>query len=553
MQSQPADSITDVAPTLPQFTKTNGPLVTLGVEASPCDFFSLFFDESVLDLLVEETNRLVDNDKYHIHRLDSIMYSTDKITCLHAHTHTHHTHSYANERIETLVRLDQLPPRSRLRKWKDVSKLEMKGFLAAVMNMGIIKLPDLESYWKTSWISEIPFFRKLMPRNRFQEIFWMLHVSHPDPSLPAKKIDKVKQLLQLLVPKFREHYYPSKKLAIDETMIGFRGRFGAKQYTPKKTVKWGIKAFNVADSRNGYLLDTLVYTGADTLDEAQPEFESLPQPARVVMHLMRHYLDSNHHLYTDRYYTSIPLTQALSSRNTSFTGTVMRNRVDLPDTIRAKSFSLKQGEDVSFRCGQLMVKAWRAKGKHKDLVMLSSSSSAKMIVVPALHRTQRMLKPECVHDYNNSMNGVDRSDQYSVSYPFVRKTRKWWRKLFFYLLEVSVVNSYIIYREVTQKKITHLQFRRSIVESLAVEYLQQQESRRISVGRPLSQPLPIRLDKKLHLLEQRESRKECVVCSDRRSGSRHTTTFFCKTCPDQPTLHPTVCFERFHTLDRYKL
>ena len=169
----------------------------------------------------------------------------------------------------------------------------------------------------------------------------------------------------------------------------------------------------------------------------------------------------------------------------------MRKRVDLPDTIRANSFSLKQGEDVSFRCGQLMVKAWRVKGKHKDLVMLSSSSSAKMIVVPAMHCTQRTLKPECVHDYN-SMNGVDRSDQYSVSYPFVQKTRKWSRKLF-HLLEVSVVNSYIIYREVTQK-ITHLQFRQSIVESLAVEYLQQQESRRISVGRPLSQPLPIRLD-----------------------------------------------------------
>ena len=109
-----------------------------------------------------------------------------------------------------------------------------------------------------------------------------------------------------------------------ETMVGFRGRFGAKQYAPKKPVKWGIKAFNVADSKNGYLLDILVYTGADTLEEASPEFESLPQPGRVVMHLMRHYLDSNHHVYTYRYYTSIPLTQSLASHNTSFTGTVMK-------------------------------------------------------------------------------------------------------------------------------------------------------------------------------------------------------------------------------------
>ena len=120
-----------------------------------------------------------------------------------------------------------------------------------------------------------------------------------------------------------------------------------------------------------------MYTGAaDTPEEASPEFESLSQPGRVVMHFMRHYLNSNHHIYTDWYYTSIPLIQSLASHNTSFTGTVIKNRTDLPDTIRAKSFSLKQGDNLSFRCKQLLVTAWRAKKKDKTLIMLSSSSSA---------------------------------------------------------------------------------------------------------------------------------------------------------------------------------
>ena len=189
--------------------------------------------------------------------------------------------------------------------------------------------------------------------------------------------------------------------------------------------------------------------------------------------------------------------------------------------------------------------------KDKTLIMLSSSSSAKMVEVSPMHNTQQMLKPESVDNYNHCMNGVDRSDQFSVSYPFVRKTRKWWRKQFFYLLEVSRVNSFTLYREVTQKKTAHLDFRRSLVESLATEYLQQQESRHSSIGRPLSRPRPVHLDRKLHLLKQGESRRDCVVCSDRSTESRHT--FFCKTCPDQPSLHPTTGFECFHTLDNYKL
>ena len=297
------------------------------------------------------------------------------------------------------------------------------------------------------------------------------------------------------MPKFRKHYYPSEMLAIDKTMIGFRGRFSAKQYAPKNPVKWGIKAFNLADSKNWYLLDTLVYTGASTLDEADPAFQSLPQPGRVVMHLMRHYLDSNHHLFTDRYYMSVPLTTALASHNTSFTGTVMKNRIDLPDAIRATSFSLKEGDHLSFRCERLLAQAWRAKGKQKTLVMLSSASSAKLVEVPAMHRTEVMLKPECVNDYNHSMNGVDRSDQFTVSYPFVRRTRKWWRKMFFYLLEVPVVNSYILYREVTHKKVSHLDFRRSLVNSLATEHIRDEGTHHTSVGRPLSRLRPVRLDK----------------------------------------------------------
>jgi hypothetical protein len=43
------------------------------------------------------------------------------------------------------------------------------------------------------------------------------------------------------------------------------------------------------------------------------------------------------------------------------------------------------------------------------------------------------------------MGGVDISDQYISSYNFIRKSKKWWRKMFFWLLEVAVVNSFILY------------------------------------------------------------------------------------------------------------
>ena len=198
-------------------------------------------------------------------------------------------------------------PRSRFANWQPLSATEFEGFLAITLNMGIIELPEIEDYWKTSWSSEVPFFTSVMRRDRFEQIFWLLHTSHAEEGQPERRIDKVKSLIDILIPNFRSCYKPSRDIAVDKTMVGFRGRFGAKQYMPNKPVKYGIKAFTMADSKNGYVLNILSYTGRDTLQEASTEYVDLPQPARIVLHLIELYLNKGHHVFTDRYYTSIPL------------------------------------------------------------------------------------------------------------------------------------------------------------------------------------------------------------------------------------------------------
>ena len=204
-----------------------------------------------------------------------------------------------------MEREGKLGPRSRFHKWKPVTWAELWGFIAVIINMGIIQLPDIESYWKTSWVCQVPFFRDILPRDRFQEIFWMLHVG--TPGVTARKIDKIKPLLDILLPRFQELYRPSQNLAIDETMVGFRGRFGSIQYMPQKPTKWGIKAFTLADAANGYLLNSLIYTGAQTLKHADPAYQSLPQPAQVVMDVMGR-PERNIHI-------NFPIIQIFYSRN----------------------------------------------------------------------------------------------------------------------------------------------------------------------------------------------------------------------------------------------
>ena len=124
--------------------------------------------------------------------------------------------------------------------------------------------------------------------------------------------------------------------------------------------------------------------------------------------------------------------------------------------------------------------------------------------------------------------------------------------MFFYLLKCSTVNSYILYQEtchqVGTKPLTALDFRCSVIEDLVQDHLQQ--CSRPTSGRPRLGPTPIRLNQKLHLLDQHSTFCNRVVCSGQ---TRHTTCYYCKTCPEEPALHPVPCFERYHTLTHYRI
>ena len=321
---------------------------------------------------------------------------------------------------------------------------------------------------------------------------------------------------------------------------------------PSKPTRSGIKAFTLADSTTGYVTNILVYTGADTLQGANQAYFNLPQPARIVMYLMEPYLGKGHTVVTDRYYTSLPLALTLKANNTSFIGTVMKSRIDLPDQIRSPSLRLGNDEVLAFRHNDLLALGWRAAQKKKPLFMLSKESCAKPVQVTSVATGRTATKPMVVDKYNHSMNGVDKADQYTVYYSFIRRSHKWWRKLFFWLFEVTLVNSYILYSTSVPNAMSHLRFRQSIVESLVSQHIVIAPPRPLP-GRPRKRPAvasgdPERFNKELgHYPKKLGLQRQCVVCSGTTQGGRVRTGFVCKGCPTNPSLCIDTCFEAYHT------
>ena len=177
-------------------------------------------------------------------------------------------------------------------------------------------------YW-CALLLHVLLFLQVMSRDRFLQIFSCLHLSHQAPPAGQTMKDlKIHPLLDLLAPVFEEYYTLGKNISVDESMIPFKGRMKYKQYIPNKPHSWGIKAFVLADSKTGYTYHLRLYFGSET----DLDFPGYSHTETVVLTLLDGLLGRGHHLFTDRFYTSVPLLDKLNTENTSLTGTIKRNR-----------------------------------------------------------------------------------------------------------------------------------------------------------------------------------------------------------------------------------
>ena len=66
-------------------------------------------------------------------------------------------------------------------------------------------------------------------------------------------------------------------------------------------------------------------------------------------------------------------------------------------------------------------------------------------------------QPQIFKTYNMKMNAVDRSDQILSAFTTRRKCVRWWKTMFFHLVDIAVVNSFILFQA---HRATHTEIKR---------------------------------------------------------------------------------------------
>lgn len=484
------------------FTANPGSTV-LQDELDVLEYFKLFIDDYVCDLLVVETNR------------------------------------YAQ----------QQPTTSEPTNWKPVSKEEILIFLAVIILQGIVKKPVEKLYWSKREIIITPFFSKILPYQRYIEIKKNFHMTDNENfdanDHPCPKLHKIWPFYDYVNKKFSEFYVPDRDISIDESLMLYKGRLSWKQYIPSKRSRFGVKSYYLCEAKSGYVYSGIIYTGKGTL--LNQKYKDLPLTTQIVMTLMEPLLNKGYCLTTDNFYTSPQLANILVSHTTDTYGTIRQNRKGLPGYFKSKK--LKKGEATSFRKGKIMVLKWKDK---KDVALLSTIHNNEFKTTDKLDKDGNIIKkPIVVIDYNDTMGGVDRMDQRIHDYAITRKRgKKYYKKIFFHLLDVCIFNSFILYQKNGGKR-DNLDYRMCLVERLVESYNSGMSSSKR--GRPSATPSPLRLTER-HFPKicpatekKKNASRMCVVCS--KNKKRKESRYECQDCNVGLCIVP--CFEIFHTKLNY--
>ena len=167
-------------------------------------------------------------------------------------------------------------------------------------------------------------------------------------------------------------------------------------------------------------------------------------------------VNQGRHLFTDNWYTSIPLAKYLLQRSTHLTGTIRRNRKQNPEVV-AKA-KLPRGDTISRQLPGWGITMLQFKDK-REVFMLSTK------VPPTVEPPSN--KPQCILEYNKAKLGVDKSDQLNAYHHHVRRTTTWQRRLVYEtLMGTAVSNSWLVFNMVTNRKMSILKYRELLIEEM---------------------------------------------------------------------------------------
>ncbi|KAL4153313.1 hypothetical protein QTP88_001146 [Uroleucon formosanum] len=220
-----------------------------------------------------------------------------------------------------------------------------------------------------------------MSRDRYLIILKMIHFCNNENQVSGNRLFKLDMVLDEVKANFKAAMIPFQNLVFDESLVLWKGRLSFKQFIKSKRHCFGIKFFVLCDVETDYILDFIIYTGAET--QLIPYEKNIGVSGGVGKTLIAPYLNKGYNVYTDN---------------------CKKNRRGMPPLKN----NLAVGGVQSSHTKNIMVLKWLDR---RVVFILSTLFNNKLADSGKVDKNGvNIKKPKCIVNYNACMGSIDKTD-----------------------------------------------------------------------------------------------------------------------------------------------
>ncbi|TSK16107.1 Pogo transposable element with ZNF domain [Bagarius yarrelli] len=381
---------------VPEFTDSSGPQHSMAKSSDVLEYFQLLFPDNLIEEIAKETNAYAEYQRY------------------------------AGKGDPT---------------WQSLTSEEVKGFIGLSILMGLQVLPEPEMYWSWEHYHSCSTFYRTMSAARFKQISLHIRMNSMLEKEEHDTMDKLcffQPMLKTLKTSMHKAYKPNKCLTIDRTLL----RSHEHVADGEKCKNSQPQIWLLCDSKSGYCHKLLILT-------KQKKNKDLG--GLVVPYLVKGLEGKHHQIFMSSLLASVPLMKELhkkyiycSSSSSIYSPVLPRNFWDPP--------ALKNtGDYVQYEHPPVLVTRWK---DAKEMVCISTNAVAGQPDKVWRRSTTKagelatISRPLAFKLLQDNMRGVDICSQLLACNQLgglVLDTN--WRRLFWFLVNLSIINSFIVLRE----------------------------------------------------------------------------------------------------------
>ncbi|XP_066967136.1 piggyBac transposable element-derived protein 4-like [Macrobrachium rosenbergii] len=241
----------------------------------------------------------------------------------------------------------------------------------------------------------------------------------------------IRKIWNMLVKCCQENYKPGPHITVNDQLIPFRGRSPSKMYIPNKPAKYGLKVVMACDADKHYMINAIPYMGKGSIE--LPKGMTLGE--MFTMALVEPCNRRGRTVTTDSWFTSLPLAQSVKEVGMDLVGTI-RQKPYIPQCVTNKNLEVgcsvaafSYAHNVTLQCQRV-------------------NATKRVLLLSTFHHRSSVIenyKSDIQMFYNTTKGGTDCVDQLCSISSCAKKTRRWPLAFFFGMLNMAMVNSYILY------------------------------------------------------------------------------------------------------------